>query len=1087
MKKKLPFSPEWRNKVYPLFWTICLLFSSTICFAQTTTVKGVVKDAETNGPIPSVNVSVKGSKVRASTDANGNYVLQTVPSGATILFTYIGYKQEERKLSGQTQLNISLSPDYGKLDEVVVVGFGSKKKINIAGAIDQISGKALESRPSANVVQALQGLSPGLNITYGGGAPGTIPVINIRGYTSINGGSPLVVIDGIPATSTDDMLRLNPSDISSFTVLRDAASAAIYGARAAFGVILITTKQGAIGKQTISYNTYASWGKPTLLPKPVTDPYIFSRVLETATDNTPWDYVNYSDEHYRWAKERSENPSIADTRINPKDPTKWAYMGSNDWYDYFFNKASFSQNHSLAFSGGVSINETPLSYYLSADYTRENGLNKLTDDFWDRYGLRSKLGFSPLNWLKLDNNLNIYETKKALPNASITDLYYLRPTDVAKNPDGTWANTGAGNLAARLTDGGKNIENMIGFQNITSATATFLNGDLQVNGDASFKRELWKYHFDSKKYNIGYGPNDVRLEGGNGFVTENNGYLYTNAFNLYTTYKKTIGNHFFSAMAGYNSENYRYSKVNASRQVLISSSLPYLSLTSGEMSLGAGYEAYATTSAFGRLNYTFKDRYILEATGRYDGSSRFPISRRWGFFPSVSGAWIASAEEFFKPLANVLSTFKLRTSYGNLGNQNPSSDPYLRDFGYIQTLPTGPSPYLINGTQQQVITNAPALAVDPNTYTWEKVSTLNMGTDIGLFKDKFLIAFDYFIRDTKGMLTAAQELPGVLGTAVPKQNAANLRTKGWELSVTYRDRFDLGSKPFSFETKFTLADSRAKITKFKNNQKLFYAYSEDKKKCEIWGLENYGLFQNKEEIAALNQKSIVPWGALDIVPGWPKYKDLNGDHKIEKGLSSNDPKDLRIIGNSTDRYTVGANLNMDWNGFDLGIFLQGVLKRDFYPHHYLFWGPYQQPYANVYPWNLNFYRGAADSPEQRAKHSASYIAAGLADANLNSEYPVLQSWLADANTGQGLDIPQTKYLLNGAYLRVKNITMGYTLPAQITKRLKLGRLRVYVSGENLYEFSSIKKYIDPEAVNQGSSAWAYPFQRKYAVGLNLDL
>lgn len=1086
MKKKLPFSPQWRNKVCPLFWMICLLFSTTISFAQDIALKGEVLDAETRGPIPSVNVSVKGTSLRTSTDANGKYILNKVPSGSTIVFTYIGYKQEEKKLSGQTQLNITLSPDYGKLDEVVVVGFGSKKKINIAGAIDQISGKALESRPVANVVQALQGLSPGLNITYGGGAPGTVPIINIRGYTSINGGSPLVVIDGIPATSTDDMLRLNPADISSFTVLRDAASAAIYGARAAFGVILITTKQGSAGKQNISYNTYASWGKPTLLPRPVTDPYIFSRVLETATDNTPWDYVNYSDEHYRWAKERSENPSIEDTRINPQDPTKWAYMGSNDWYNYFFNKKSFSQNHSIAFSGGLNLNETPLNYYLSADYAKENGLNKLTDDFWDRYGLRSKLSFSPLKWLKLDNNLNIYETKKALPNSSITDLYYLRPTDVAKNPDGTWANTAAGRLAAGLVDGGNRVENMIGFQNITSATASFLNGALQVNGDASFKRELWKYHYDSKKYNIGYGPNDVRQEGGNGYVTENNGYLYTNAFNLYATYKKTFGDHFISAMAGYNSENYRYSTVSASRDVLISSSLPYLSLTSGDMRVGAGYEAYATTSGFGRLNYTYKDRYILEATGRYDGSSRFPISRRWGFFPSVSGAWIASSEEFFRPLADVVSTLKLRASYGNLGNQNPSSIAYLRDFGYIQTLPAGTSPYLINGTQQQVITSAPALAVDPNTYTWEKVSTLNMGTDIGLFKDKFLIAFDYFIRDTKGMLTAAQELPGVLGTAVPKQNAADLRTKGWELSVTYRDRFDLGSKPFSFETKFTLSDSRAKITKFKNAQNLFSSYRVGQYIGEIWGLENDGFFRNKEEIAALDQKSIVPWGALEIVPGWPKYKDLNGDQKIERGLSSADPKDLRIIGNSTDRYTVGANLNMDWNGFDLSIFLQGVLKRDFYPHHYLFWGPYQQPYANVYPWNLNFYRGAADSPEQRAKHSASYIAAGLADANTNSEYPVLQAWLADANDGAGLDIPQTKYLLNGAYLRIKNVALGYTLPAKLTNRLKLGRLRVYVSGENLYEFSSIKKYVDPEAVNQGSSAWAYPFQRKYAVGLNLD-
>ncbi|NQX52450.1 TonB-dependent receptor [Pedobacter panaciterrae] len=1065
---------------------ICFMFFAAKSFAQNVTVKGVVLDAETKGPIPSVNVSVKGTNLGTATNVNGIYTLTNVNPKATLVFSYIGYKQQEIELNGKTQLNVTLTSDFGNLEEVVVVGFGTKKKINIAGAIDQISGKQLESRPVSNVMQGLQGISPGLNITYGGGAPGTVPVINIRGYTSINGGSPLIVIDGIPAASNDDMLRLTPSDISSFTVLRDAASAAIYGARAAFGVILITTKKGKEGRTLISYNALTTWGKPTVLPKPVTDPYIYSRVLETSTDNTPWDYVNYSDEHYKWAKERSDDPSLPDTRIDPTDPNRWAYMGDNNWYDYFFNKASLSQNHTLTFSGGAQVNNSPLTYYLSADYTKENGLNKLADDFWDRYGLRSRVGFAPLSWLKIDNNLNIYQTKRARPNASITDLYYLQPTDVATNPDGTWANTATGRLAARLVDGGENLETMFGFQNITGATASFLNGDLQVNGDASFKRELWKYHNDSKKFKIGFGPTDIREEGGNGYVYESNGYLYNNAFNLYTTYKKTIGDHFFSAMVGYNYEDYNYSTVDAQRDLLMSSSVPYLKLTTGEITLGTKYNAYASTSAFSRLNYTYKDRYILEATGRYDGSSRFPVSRRWGFFPSASLAWIASSEEFFKPLAPVLSTFKLRTSYGDLGNQNADSDPYLRDFGYIQTLPTDPSNYLIGGTRQQVITGAPRLYVDPNTYTWERVSTLNMGTDLGFFNDKLSFTFDYFIRNTTGMLVRGQELPGVLGTDVPKQNAADLRTKGWELSVTYRDRFDLGSKPFSFETKFFVSDSRSEITKFENKQNLLSTYRVGQTIGEIWGLQNDGLFQNKAEIDALDESSIIPWGALEIIQGWPKYKDLDGNKKIEQGLSADDPKDLKIIGNSTDRYSVGANLNMDWNGFDLSVFLQGVLKRDFYPHHYLFWGPYQQPYANVYPWNLDFYRATGDSPEQRAKHSASYIAAGLADANPNSYYPVMQSWLADANYGSGLDIPQTKYLLNGAYLRIKNVSLGYTLPAKFTNRFKVSRLRVFVTGENLYEFSAIKKYIDPEAVNQGSSAWAYPYQRRYAVGLNLD-
>lgn len=1081
MKKQLLFFSVEIKKRHPLLWMVCLLLISSNAFSQVKTVSGKLSDAETNTPIAAVNIAVKGTKIATATDANGMYQLNNVPVNGILVFTYVGYKQQEISTEGLTTLNVALTSDFSDLNEIVVVGFGTKKKLNIAGAIDQISGKQLESRPVANVMQGLQGISPGLNIRYGGGSPGALPVINIRGFTSINGGSPLIVIDGIPATSNDDMLRLTPADISSFTVLRDAASAAIYGARAAFGVILITTKQGSAGNQTISYNANTSWGKPTVLPRPVTDPYIFSRVLETSTDNTPWDYVNYSDEHYRWAKERSDNPSIEDTRLNPADPTKWAYMGNNDWYKYFFNDASLSQNHTLSLSGGVNLNNTPLTYYLSADYANENGLNKLTDDFWDRYGLRSRVAFSPLKWLRVDNNLNIYETKRALPNNSITDLYNLRPTDVAKNPDGTWANTDAGKLAARLVDGGSNLQTMFGFHNITGAAATFLNGDLQLNADASFKRELWKYHNDSKKYKIGYGPGDVREEGGTGYVRESNGYLYNNAFNIYSTYKKTIGDHYFSAMVGYNSENYNYSTVTAQKDVLISSSLPYLGLTSGTAAISANYSAFATTSAFSRINYTYKDRYILEGTGRYDGSSRFPTARRWGFFPSASLAWIASSESFFKPLAPTLSTFKLRTSYGDLGNQN------VGDFGYIQSLSTGISGYLIGGSNQnQIITGAPGLSVDPNTYTWERVSTLNMGTDIGLLKDKFNITFDYFIRDTKGMLTAGQVLPGVLGTAVPRQNAADLRTKGWELSVSYRDQFMVANKPFNFETKVFLADSRSKITKFKNDQQLFSSYRVGQDLGEIWGLENDGFFRSKDEIAKLDQTSIIPWGALTIVEGWPRYKDLNGDKKIEQGLSANDPKDLKIIGNSSDRYSIGANFNVSWSGFDLSVFAQGVLKKDFYPHRYLFWGPFQQPYGNVYPWNLDYYRGAADSPEQRAKHSAAYLAAGLADANPNSAYPVLQSWLADANEGKGLDIPQTKYLLNGAYLRIKNISLGYTLPATVSKRFRVNRLRVFVTGENLYEFSSIKKYVDPEAVNQGPDATAYPFQRKYAIGLNLD-
>jgi TonB-linked SusC/RagA family outer membrane protein len=1079
MLKKLHYLFSFRKHVLASL-ILAVIVAWSQAYGQRSTVSGIVVDAKSKEVLPGVSVLLKGTQRGANSDAAGHFEMDDLPANSVLVFSFIGYKRTEVEVNGASQLNVGLEEDVNNLEETVVIGFGTQKKLNIAGAVDQISGKQLEARPIANVMQGLQGVSPGLNITYQSGQPGSVPAINIRGFTSINGGSPLIVIDGIPASDGYDMLRLNPVDIASFTVIRDAASAAIYGARAAFGVILITTKQGGQGRQSISYNSYFSWGKPTVLPKPVTDPYIFSRVLETSTDNTPWDYVNYSDEYYKWAKERSDNPSLPDTRINPSDPTRWDYMGNSDWYDYFFNKSGFSQKHSLTFSGGAKVNEMPIGYYLSPDYTHENGLNKLASDYWDRYGLKARINFSPLKWLKIDNNLSIYQTKKAAPLASITDLYYLKPTDVAQNPDGTWANTSAGRLAAQLVDGGNNQENMFGLHNIMSGVATFFKGDLQINADASLKKEMWSYSTNSRKYKIGYGPTDVREEGGNGSVSEKKGDIKNNVVNLYANYRKDFGIHAISLLAGYNQESYSYSTVTAQRDLLISSSLPYIGLTTGEMRVISSYDAYATRSFFGRINYTLNDRYILEFNGRRDGSSRFPSLRRWGLFPSVSAAWIASSEDFLSFLNPAVSTLKFRASYGDLGNQN------VGNFAYLQTLPTGLSSYLIDGAQRRIITSAPSLRIDPNTYTWERVSTTNFGGDLGVFKNKILLTFDYFIRNTTGMLTAGEELPGVLGSLPPSQNAADLRTKGWEMSLAYHDSYSVGGKPLSFETKLVLSDSKSVITKFKNDQGLFSKYRQGQDLGEIWGLESDGLFQNQQEIAELNQTAIIPWGALDIKPGWPKYKDLNNDGKIERGLSSKDPKDLKIIGNSTQRFRVGFNLSADWHGFDVSLFLQGILKGDFYPHHYLFWGPYQQPYANIYPWHLDFYRATADSELDRAKHSASYIAAGLADANLTPQYPIMQSWLADANEGKGLDIPQTNYLLSGAYLRVKNLTMGYTLPSSLMKRAKIQRFRVFVTGENMFEFSAIKKFIDPEAVNAGPAAWTYPFQRKMAVGLNVE-
>lgn len=1094
MKRNNP-AAAWQCRAWLLFLSF-FFFSSSYSQEKAASVSGIVQ-SEKGEALAGVSVSLRNDSlayaVTTSTDSKGAFAFiglkPYVPY--VISFTSVGYEPQAlnkyilQPAQGASLL-ISLKQVASDLQEVVVVGYGTSKKMNVTGAVDQISGKRLAERPIANVFQGLQGVSPGLNITYSGGQPGQAPNINVRGFTSVNGGGPLIVIDGIAAV-TDDLLRLNPSDIASITVLRDAASAAIYGARAAYGVLLVTTKEGsANGRQTISYNNYFAWSKRTIMPEAVTDPYIYSRVLETSTDNTPWDYVNFSDEYYQWAKQRSDNPSIEDVRVDPSDPTKWAYMGSNNWNDYFFSKSSFSQYHTLSFAGSANSGKNlPVNYLLSADYTKENGLNKISKDDWNRYGLRGKLSFSPFRWLKLDNNLSVYQLKRDAPSYAITDVYYLQPTNVVKNPDGTWGNNSAGRLAAQLTDGGRNEQTRFGFQNIFRGVASFLNNSLQITGDASFKRELWKYHAEDLPYSIGFGPNDIRIENNIGSITETNGTINQDVFDLYVNYNKSFGDHALKLLAGYNQESYEWSPVTASRTQVISSSVPYIGLTTGDATVNStsegGYYSYAIRSMFGRINYTFRDRYILEGNGRYDGSSRFPTNNRWGFFPSVSAAWIASKESFFENIQPAVSSLKLRASYGDLGNQSVSY------YGYVQSLPTRLSSYLIDGNRQTVLGTAPSLQVDPNNYTWEKVTTSNIGTDLGFAKDKIQLSFDYYIRNTKGMLAPSQELPGVLGTSAPQQNAADLRTQGWELSLAYHNSFSVASKPFSLNARFILSDSKSKITKYNNALETFSAaYRPGQVIGEIWGLTNDGFFESADQISKLDQTAIIPWGALSIVEGWPRYKDLDGDHKIELGPSAKDPKDLSIIGNTSPRYRFGFNIDMSWNNIDLSLFLQGVAKQDYYPRHYLFWGPYQQPYANVYPWNLDFYRATSDDPSVRAMHSASYIAAGLADANKNAYFPVLQSWLADNNYGSGLDIAQTKYLLNAAYLRVKNLTLGYTLPAGMVRNFGIKRLRVFFSGENLFEISSIKKYLDPESISDGYG-WEYPYQRKYSFGVNVDL
>jgi TonB-linked SusC/RagA family outer membrane protein len=1066
MKQKMKTYFSVRMLTKTIFSLVFVMLINHAGWAQEKSLSGVVVDAEGKQTLPGATIAVKGTSKGVVADLDGKFEIKG-SKGDVLLVSYVGYKTKEITIGDQTQLSIGLS-STNNLNEVVVVGYGTQKKQNLSGSVATVDMKKLESRPTANISQSLQGTVANLNITFASGAPGGSAKINIRGYTSINGGSPLILIDGVPS-SEGDLTRMNPDDVKSISVLKDASSAAIYGARAAFGVLLITTKTG--GKNKITYSNSFIWSKPTITPKPITDPYIFSRLLDTATNNTPWDYVNFSDETYAWARDRSNDPSLPSVRLDPQNPDKWQYMGNTNWNKFFFNDVAFSENHNVSISG----QKENFNYYLSGNHTLENGLNKLATDSWTRNALRSKMQLTPYEWMKLENNTFLTFADRENPTYNLTRVYNLKPTDVAKNPDGTWANTDAGRAAASMIDGGNSRSNTTNLQTTNKIDLTFFDKALKLTGEHTYQKNYLRSHSDGTKYKIGYGPKDIREVTDSDFAYESLAENKYSVLNLYATYTKSFNQHSFNVVMGYNKEVNKFENFSANRDKLISSSLPNLGLATGEQTVGWGYSDWAVTGVFGRLNYIFNEKYIIEFNGRRDGSSRFPSGKRYGFFPSVSAAWIASKEEFLQPYIGFMSNLKFRVSSGSLGNQS------VGDYGYINSMSTGQSGYLINGEYPKTV-YSPGLNVDQNNYTWEKVNNTNFGVDLGFFKGALNASFDYYIRKTMGMLIPGQELPGVLGTTVPKSNSADLQNKGWDLSIAYNGSADLGGSPLGFGASLVLSDSQTTITKYKNDDLLFSGYREGAKIGEIWGLENDGFFANAEEIKKLDESAIIPWGALSIVPGWPKYVDQNGDGKITKGQSSKDPKDLKLIGNSEARYQFGVNMNVNYKGFDLSTFLQGVGKRDYYPSNYLFWGPYQQPYANMYPHLLDFYRGAADSDALRAQHSQSYINAGLADANLNPQYPVLQSWLADANYGAGLAIPQTKYLLNAAYLRVKNITLGYTIPSELVRKVRISQLRFYVTGENIYEWSAIKKFIDPEAT--GDSGYAYPFNRKLSVGMN---
>jgi TonB-linked SusC/RagA family outer membrane protein len=1069
-----PLSKILKSPVYA-FGLLFFLVVSVYANSQEVT-SGTVRDANGN-LLNEVNVLLKNSGIGSVTDANGHYKIQRTKSNDTLVFSLIGYVTREVAVAGREMVDVELEKDVKMMTDIVIVGYGSQKKVNLTGAVDQVGSEYFENRPVPNISRALEGVIPNLNINYTSGRPTAAPAWNVRGLTSIGaGGEALILIDGVSA----DPRNLNPEDVASVTVLKDAASAAIYGSRGAFGVILITTKNPGKTKPKITFNSSYSFNQPINKPDVVTDGYTWAKLYKE-TYGGWYDYsqtpssigssgLPFSDSYLDSLKYRSEHPgTLPSITVNPVNGN-YVYYGSTDWYSQLYKSSIPSIENSISVSGGTD----KVDYMLSGKIYKQEGIFKLRSDEYNKYDFRAKGGIQVTDWLKVNAGtvfssydytdpfrFNIWQVLNIFGNGTPLAMMY--------NPDGTLTQTFA-NSAGALTGGNRVISKQTFQQNNAGFAASFLNKSLNIKGDISYW--ITNSSTDDKvvplAYSVKPGVMSATTTSSLGKSLGNYKYL---SYNLYSDYARTFGKHYFKVLIGDNFEQVRYEQLSISRDGLLIPDLNDFNLTVGDnKNIGGGGYEWANNGLFGRLNYSFADKYLLEANGRYDGSSKFPESKMFGFFPSVSVGWRISEESFLKDKTSWLNELKLRGSYGSLGNSQIS--PYL----YLEQLRANTSPVIIDGTRPTYISVPSALA---GNFTWETATTMNGGLDFAFFLSRLRGSVDVYKRNTYDMVTPGPSLPAVFGTSVPRGNYADLETKGFEVSLTWNDRVQL-KKPLSYSVRVTLADNVSYITKYNNPGDLInyepYTfvtnYYVGQRVGDIWGYTTEGLFTSQDDIAKHADQSAIQVSAGNKpMPGDIKFKDLNGDGKVNKGKNTlADHGDWNVIGNSRPRYIYSFTTDFDWNNFSLSAFFQGVGKRDWYFNTTEFWGQYNVWYSVI--------------PKHTLENNWS-----LNGGDPNSYWPRYRAPLV---YGDRELQPQTKYLQNVSYLRLKNISLGYSIPKKLISKIGISNLQFYVSGQNLWTTSplyKIAKGIDVENLDfesgQRYNNNNYPNLKTVTVGAKL--
>ena len=1101
-----------KNRTYRVNAFLVMLLAGTLSFsataavsksgllpataAQQQPVKGTIVDVNGN-PIPGASVMIPGTTTGTITLVDGTFSLN-ITEGTTVEVGCLGYTTV--KVNAKNGMKIVLKEDALMLSDVVVVGYGTQKKANLTGAVATVDvNKTLEARSTADLGKALQGAVPGLTVLNTSGKIGAEPTVVIRGVGTLSNSAtstPLYVVDGVPI---DNISYLNTQDIESISVLKDASSSSIYGTRAAFGVVLITTKSAKTTEHIqVNYTNNFGWSQATTLPDYPTvleQIYALNQVnhrygLDSELFGMYLDRDAYIKAAEAWQNKHGGKSGYREMVEGDDYIPGVGYVADWDVAGIMFNNAAPSQNHTISVQGNVG----KTNYYMSFGYDKEQGLMNFNPDKLKKYNATVNVTTQVNDWIQIGARVNyVNKDYEDCTDALRQGSYqYLWRWGSFFGPWGYFSNglTGRNAISYRTQagEGWTKTDNLRigGFTKINIVKGLTLNADFTyLQNNMRYKQVNLPVHM-MNTWSIT--PSETTMSTTT-FIDARRSYTRGYNTNIYGNYELSIaGKHNFNIMAGFNADESEYEYLRGTYNNILDTNLPEISLTfdsENKNIFGHNHSETGSAGFFGRINYNYKDRILLELNGRYDGSSKFPENNRWAFFPSASAGWRISEEPFFAPVKSVVNNAKIRASYGEIGNQEVGSNMYIatiaRQGSNVNWLGTGSTKMDTFGMPKMV----------SSTLSWETLATTNFGIDLGFLNGELNATFDWFQRDTKNMLAPGQTMPQVLGASAAYENAGTLRSRGWEITIDWHHNFN-GANVYAIAN---LADYKTVIKEWNNDSMLLNSNYSGKRYGDIWGFETDRYFEASDFVGKDEKGNYIPaegvasqvklqTGKFIYGPGDIKFVDQKGDNEINGGKGTvDDHGDLVVIGNTEPRYQYSLRIGGDWKGFDLDLYFQGVGKRSMWTQS-----------AFVMP----FMRGA----DALYKSQTSYITNEDAEKGIidqNATYPRLTQGGAAKGTVSVLEngstnfYPQSKYLVNMAYLRLKNITIGYTLPAQLTQKVKISKVRVYGSIYNAFDIiDHTKKYgIDPE-MNKGEGkladgTWGRtdPMLRTYSCGIQI--